>query len=83
MEAPKLTRQLRDTLASGDAAAFRRASHTLKSSLRFFGAHAAADQAWQLELLGKDGDLKTATPHVDALIAAVDQVVLAVQQGAP
>jgi PAS domain S-box-containing protein len=83
MEAPKLTQQLRDTLAGGDAVAFRRASHTLKSSLRFFGAHAAADQAWQLELLGKDGDLKTATLHVDALIAAVDQVVLAVRQGAP
>jgi two-component system, sensor histidine kinase and response regulator len=83
MEAPKLNQQLRDTLASGDAPAFRRASHTLKSSLRFFGAHAAADLAWQLENLGKDGDLQTAAQHVDALIAAVEQVVLAAQQGTP
>ena len=83
MEAPRLTHQLRDSLASGDAPAFRRASHTLKSSLRLFGAHAAADQAWQLEQLGKEGDLQTAAQHVDALIAAVEQAVRAAQQGAP
>jgi two-component system, sensor histidine kinase and response regulator len=83
MEAPKLTQQLRDALASGDAPVFRRASHTLKSSLRFFGAHAAADQAWQLENLGKDGDLKTAALYLDALIEAIDQVVAAAQQGVP
>ena len=82
-EAPKLTHQLRDTLVRGDAAAFRRASHTLKSSLRFFGAHGAADQAWQLELLGKEGNLDAARQQVDALISAIDDVVAAVQRGTP
>jgi PAS domain S-box-containing protein len=82
-EAPKLIHQLRDTLVRGDAAAFRRASHTLKSSLRFFGAHGAADRAWQLELLGKEGNLDAASQQVDALIAAIDEVVAAVQRGTP
>jgi CheY-like chemotaxis protein/HPt (histidine-containing phosphotransfer) domain-containing protein len=82
-ESPKLVRQLRDTLTNSDAAAFRRASHTLKSSLRFFGAHQAADLAWQLELLGKDGELDAAARQVDALITAIDEVVAAVQRGAP
>ncbi|MHB8864488.1 MAG: response regulator, partial [Pirellulaceae bacterium] len=82
-EAPKLVGQLRHALATNDAATFRRASHTLKSSLRFFGAHQAADRAWQLELLGKDGDLDTARQQVDALIDAVDEVVVAVRRGLP
>ncbi|MHB8971997.1 MAG: ATP-binding protein [Pirellulaceae bacterium] len=82
-EAPKLVHQLRDALASGDAVALGRASHTLKSSLRFFGAHEAADRAWQFELLGKAGDLDAAGQQVDSLIAVVDEVVAAVQRGTP
>ena len=80
-EAPKLTRQLRETLEANDAAAFRRAAHTLKSSLRFFGAHDAAELAWQLEVLGKDGDLEAAARQVDLLIAAVESVSQAVRSG--
>jgi PAS domain S-box-containing protein len=80
-EAPKLTRQLRETLEANDAAAFRRAAHTLKSSLRFFGAHDAAELAWQLEVLGKDGDLEAAARQIDLLIAAVESVSQAVRSG--
>lgn len=80
-EAPKLIRQLRETLETTDAAAFRRAAHTLKSSLRFFGAHDAAELAWQLEVLGKDGDLEAAARQIDLLIAAVESVSQAVRGG--
>jgi CheY-like chemotaxis protein len=80
-EAPKLSRQLRETLEANDAAGFRRAAHTLKSSLRFFGAHDAAELAWQLEVLGKDGDLEAAARQIDLLIAAVESVSQAVRFG--
>jgi HPt (histidine-containing phosphotransfer) domain-containing protein len=82
-ETPKLIEQLQQALALRDAAGLRRASHTLKSSLRFFGAHAAADEAWQLELYGKEENLEAAGARLDGLMAAVDHIVLAVQHGPP
>ena len=79
-----MIRQLRDTLEAGDAAAFppERATHS-RVRCGSLAHHDAADLAWQLELLGKEGDLEAAGRQVDLLIAAVDSIVLAVRSGPP
>jgi HPt (histidine-containing phosphotransfer) domain-containing protein len=51
-EAPGMLKELRRTLAAGDADAFRRAAHSLKSNSNTFGAHTLGSMAKQLELAG-------------------------------
>ncbi|HEY2254511.1 MAG TPA: Hpt domain-containing protein [Variovorax sp.] len=51
-EAPLMLQELREALAAGDADAFRRAAHSLKSNSLTFGAPALAAKARQLELGG-------------------------------
>jgi HPt (histidine-containing phosphotransfer) domain-containing protein len=51
-EAPVMLKELREALAAGDADAFRRAAHSLKSNSLTFGAPTLADMARQLELGG-------------------------------
>ena len=59
-DAPKLLAALHEATASGDAGAFRRAAHSLKSNGNTFGATALAGLARDLEhrglgALGGDG----------------------------
>ena len=54
-EAPVMLSQLREARAGGDADAFRRAAHSLKSNSLTFGALALADMARGLELEGLAG----------------------------
>jgi len=51
-EAPGMLAVLRESRAAGDAEAFRRAAHSLKSNSLTFGALALAGQARALELGG-------------------------------
>jgi HPt (histidine-containing phosphotransfer) domain-containing protein len=51
-EAPAMLDALRSAYAAGDADAFRRAAHSLKSNLNTFGALALAAKARELELNG-------------------------------
>jgi HPt (histidine-containing phosphotransfer) domain-containing protein len=66
-EAPKMLAELRAALAAGDADAFRRAAHSLKSNALTFGAQALAAKARELETTAREvvaaGDVKA----VDAL----------------
>ncbi|MEJ6002043.1 Hpt domain-containing protein [Paucibacter soli] len=48
-DAPSLLQALRQALADADAAAFRRAAHTLKSNGNTFGALGLAELARELE----------------------------------
>ena len=54
-EAPLMLAELRSTLASGNADAFRRAAHSLKSNSQTFGALALGALARELELKGLSG----------------------------
>ena len=51
-EAPLMLAELRNTLATGNADAFRRAAHSLKSNSVTFGALALGALARELELKG-------------------------------
>ena len=51
-EAPPMLEELRETLAAGNAEAFRRAAHTLKSNGNTFGALTLGGLARELELGG-------------------------------
>ena len=62
--------QLRQALAAGDAAAFRRLAHSIKSSSASLGALAFSQEARELELIGKSGDLTDAAARLEALAAA-------------
>ena len=56
-DSPKLIRELQSALQAGDAEAFRRAAHSLKSNAATFGAARLAQQAKDLEMIGKEGRL--------------------------
>ena len=62
-EAPPMLQALREAQAAGDAEAFRRHAHSLKSNGLTFGAIALGAQARALEL----GGLPAAQPPSDAL----------------
>jgi signal transduction histidine kinase/CheY-like chemotaxis protein/HPt (histidine-containing phosphotransfer) domain-containing protein len=56
-ECPKLMGEIRASIARSDAAALRRAAHTLKGSAGIFAARAAAGAAGELESVARAGDL--------------------------
>ena len=61
-EAPLMLAELRSTLAAGNADAFRRAAHSLKSNSLTFGALALGAMAREVETKGMSG-----TASLDAL----------------
>jgi CheY-like chemotaxis protein len=58
-ECPRLITEIRAALTRGDSAALRRAAHTLKGTIGYFG-DAGHQAAARLESLATDGDLITA-----------------------
>ncbi|HBH03286.1 MAG: hypothetical protein A2W08_07805 [Candidatus Rokubacteria bacterium RBG_16_73_20] len=58
-ECPRLITEIRAALTRGDSAALRRAAHTLKGTIGYFG-DAGHQAAVRLESLATDGDLTTA-----------------------
>ena len=75
-EAPGMLAELRVAQAAGNAEAFRRAAHSLKSNSNTFGATQLGLMARDLELGGLVAD---AAP-VDALEAAYQQAAAALQE---
>jgi len=66
-ESPRLMAEIRQAISVGDAAALRLAVHTLKGSMRYFGARRAYDHAYELEKLGQGGDLGNSQAALDVL----------------
>jgi PAS domain S-box-containing protein len=64
---PLQVEALRRSAGSGDAAAFRRAAHSLKGMLRNFQAETAAEKAFELEKIGLAGALGETEALIDAL----------------
>jgi HPt (histidine-containing phosphotransfer) domain-containing protein len=68
-EAPSMLAELRRAFAAGDADAFRRAAHSLKSNGNTFGARTFAAMAKELEL----GGMAPVQAAGGAPLAALDQ----------
>jgi histidine phosphotransfer protein HptB len=74
-EAPAMLQALRDALDKGDADAFRRAAHSLKSNGQTFGAQGLAGLARELEL----GGLPASPAPLAALALAYEQAAAALK----
>jgi len=69
-DSPQLMSEMRQALKDGNAEAFRRAAHSLKSNASSFGANELSALAKQLEMMGKSADLNGAD---DLLVKLADQ----------
>jgi PAS domain S-box-containing protein len=56
-ESPRVMGEIRNSIDAGDATVLRRAAHTLKGSVRLFGAHQANELAYRLEMMARDANL--------------------------
>src|SRR5262249_18861063 len=63
--------EIREALDAGDAAAVRRAAHTLCGSVSSFGASSAQEAAGRLEALARAGDLPAAVEGLPVLERAL------------
>jgi DNA-binding NarL/FixJ family response regulator/HPt (histidine-containing phosphotransfer) domain-containing protein len=79
-ESPQLVRALRQAINTGDAAALRLRAHTLKASLRYLGATEAFQYTRQLEMMGRETDLKEAESVFADLQAQMTQLWSALRQ---
>ncbi len=68
-EAPRLMASIRDAFAQGDRQQLRLAAHTLKGSMRYFGAEQLCRLAAQLEAVAKDAE----PPEIAALQQAIEE----------
>ena len=73
-EAPRLISDLQTSLQAGDAPAFTRAAHSLKSNSASFGANTLAAQAREIEMLGRAGELEKGGVLLAALEESYSQV---------
>lgn len=79
-ETPQLLIELQQALQTGNTDAFRRAAHSIKSSSASFGALNFSNQAKELEMMGKSGDLNAAPGKIDDFLAAYQQVAAALRE---
>ena len=61
-ECPTTVEKLRQAVAAGDSKTVRLTAHSIKGAIRYFGAKAAFDRAFQLENMGREGTLEGAAP---------------------
>ena len=76
-EAPPMLGELRDALATGNADAFRRAAHSLKSNSNTFGALALGALARELELKGLEHARRVDADALEALAREYARVAAA------
>jgi len=66
-ETPRQLSSIERALAASDAALLRRAAHTIKGAVRYFGADRAFDLALRLETLAHNGELSQAAAAAEEL----------------
>jgi HPt (histidine-containing phosphotransfer) domain-containing protein len=71
---PQMLTTLHKSLKATDAETFSRTAHSLKGMLRNFQADAAADAAFELEKMGRQGELDGADQIIDSLTHQLDGV---------
>jgi CheY-like chemotaxis protein len=74
-ESPRMMEAIRQAVADADQAALRLAAHTLKGSIRFFGASPAFQTARRLERMGREGNLEAAPQALAALEREVEELI--------
>ncbi len=79
-DGPKLMSQAREAQAEGDAAVLQRAAHTLKGSVRLFGATQAFDLCFELESLAKRSELQQAAAAIARLEEELERLVESLNQ---
>jgi two-component system, sensor histidine kinase and response regulator len=79
-EFPQRIADLRRAIADGNPAELRLAAHTLKGSLRYFGAASASDQAAKLEAMGQKCQISDCEPILTGLEAEITQVTAALAE---
>jgi len=70
---------LKDALAAADAETLRNAAHAIKGAVANFCAEHAMQTARELEMTSRAGNLAQAPAQVDATIAAVEELVIALR----
>ena len=78
-EAPPMLAALRKARTEGDADAYRRAAHSLKSNGLTFGAMALAAQARAIELGGLNADAARDQVAIDELAVSLDSAMAALK----
>lgn len=73
-ECPNLVRQMRESLTAGDHSELARAAHTLKGSMRYFGADHAFELSANLESAGRSGEVEAAHETLEQLDRHLDSV---------
>lgn len=74
LERPRLQRELDDSLDRSDFELLHRAAHTIKSSMRLFGAARPLELAFTLEQLGRKKEVDGAPGLRDQLLAELEKL---------
>jgi HPt (histidine-containing phosphotransfer) domain-containing protein len=74
VESAKLMKRIRDAITNEDASELQRAAHTLKGSIRIFGARRSAAAALQLETMGRDKNLADAEEAWQVLVKEIERL---------
>ncbi len=80
-DAPTWLNDARAAAARGDAVGLRRAAHTIKGAVGYFGAAEAAAAAARVEELGRTGDPAAAVAALPELEQALDRLTAALRAG--
>jgi PAS domain S-box-containing protein len=73
-EYPRMLQQVRDSIGDRDSTTLQRAAHTLKGSMRYFGATDAFDCAYELESMGREGRFEGADDALRRLESELEQI---------
>ncbi len=82
-ELPRLLLSVQRAVTDGNPSDLRLSAHTLKGSLRCFGAALAAEQAQRLEQMGHAGDLQGAAEALRMLDARTQEVIRCLSEFSP
>jgi len=74
LERPRLQRELNDALERSDFELMHRSAHTIKSSMRLFGAAQPLDLAFQIEQLGRKREFDGAAGLRDRLLEELEKL---------
>ncbi len=66
---------IREAIEGGDAATVRTSSHSIKGSARYFGAKRVFDQAYEIEKMAAEGNLRKANGAMAALQGELDLLI--------
>jgi two-component system, sensor histidine kinase and response regulator len=79
-EIPRLLAEVRRAFTAGDSQALRLAAHTLRGSVRYFGAQPVVEPAQRLEALGQNGQFEGVADILPELEESAERLVSALQE---